>query len=371
MVVVGLCLASGAPKVPNWHVRTASPMVRLEASSPVPIGYTPAEIARAYRVDAIDSRVGSGRLIAIVVAFHQPSIEADLGRFISAFGLPSIAGLESARPCDFARGPHPCFERTHTRTTPAASPGWALETAADVEWTHAISPMADVLLVEAQNDQVDELLAAVDLAVRSGADIVEMSWGTEEMSVELTDDIHFAPYTVAFVAATGDAPGVFSYPAASPYVIAVGGTSLVLGSQGQRASENGWSHAGGGVSHFEPQPHYQARESAPFSVRMRTVPDVAANAAIDSGYAVTTSDGIEHLPRWSRTGGSSGAAVVWAALLSLGTADCSRRTTEEPYGAQLYQDVMVNGRPHQYDLETGLGPPDAQLLMPSLCAPRH
>jgi subtilase family serine protease len=369
MVALGITLLASPSGAPLGRVRVAEPMAQSAYSSPTPIGYTPAEILRAYGLDSVDDRTGLGRRIAIVVAFHQPQLEHDLERFISTFGLPPIAGIEADKACDFVKGPHPCFHRAHLENALGVNPKWALETAEDVEWAHAISPMADLLLVEAQSDRVEDLLSSVDVAVSWRADVVEMSWGTTETSLQLIDDRHFAASDIAFVAATGDAPGMVGYPAASPYVIAVGGTSLRLDRQGRRTSETAWSQAGGGVSRFEPQPTFQTQYSAPFSHRMRTVPDVAANADFDNAYAVTTADGFNHQPSWYRGAGSSGAAVVWAALLSLASSDCAWRVDVEPYVAHLYQDVTIGQSSWRYDLQTGLGPPDAHLLLPKLCAP--
>ena len=54
------------------------------------------------------------------------------------------------------------------------------------------------------------------------------------------------------------APGT-EWPASSPNVIGVGGTSLVATSTGARASETAWAGSGGGTSQFEPKPSYQAQ----------------------------------------------------------------------------------------------------------------
>ena len=107
-----------------------------------PIGYTPPRI-QAYLGLAGD---GSGQTIAIVDAYDNPNVEADLNVFSQQFGLPQTCGSPGANPND-------CF--TFTKATPQGTPrvnrGWALEIALDVEWAHAVAPKATIMLVEAPN----------------------------------------------------------------------------------------------------------------------------------------------------------------------------------------------------------------------------
>jgi subtilase family serine protease len=70
--------------------------------------------------------------------------------------------------------------------------GWALETALDVEWAHAIAPQANIVLVEAKSSTLGNLLSAVDTARnRAGVSAVSMSWGAGEFSSESAYDYHF------------------------------------------------------------------------------------------------------------------------------------------------------------------------------------
>ena len=76
---------------------------------------------------------GAGQTIAIVDAFFDPNIQSDLGKFDAQFGL--------AAPPSFTQ-----FVESGLRTENVS---WALETALDVEWAHAIAPAANIVLVEA------------------------------------------------------------------------------------------------------------------------------------------------------------------------------------------------------------------------------
>ena len=76
-----------------------------------------------------------------------------------------------------------------------------------------------------------------------------MSWGGSEFSGETSYDSYFNKSGVTFLAASGDNGTGVIYPAASPYVVGVGGTSLPLDSSGNlTGSETAWSGSGGGGS---------------------------------------------------------------------------------------------------------------------------
>ena len=137
-----------------WSSRPARP--RRWPSSPLgrvssvlsltlttPTGYSPAEIRAAYGIDAIAfsngtiTGDGAGETIAIVDAYSDPNIAADLAAFDAEYGLSS--------PPSFT------VDNLGATSTDAA---WALETALDVEWAHAIAPEANIVLVEASSDSV-------------------------------------------------------------------------------------------------------------------------------------------------------------------------------------------------------------------------
>jgi subtilase family serine protease len=190
---------------------------------------------------------------------------------------------------------------------------WALEIALDVEWAHAIAPKAHILLVESQTSKLVEMLQGVDLAVELGATVVSMSWGTFEFAGEHAYDGHFLG-DVPYVAASGDFGDPGFYPAASPRVTGVGGTTLTLDSNGNYASETAWSGSGGGISTVETEPLYQA----PFqSSGMRGFPDVTYNADPNSGFAVYDSTPYQGFGGWIQVGGTSAGAPQWAALIAI------------------------------------------------------
>ncbi len=187
---------------------------------------------------------GAGTTIAIVDAYDDPNIANDLHQFDVAFGLPD-----------------PTFTKeneTGGTTLPAGNKGWATEIALDVEWAHAIAPGANILLVEANSSSMSDLMTAVNTARNApGVVAVSMSWGGSEFSSETSYDSDFttpAGHTgVSFFVSSGDDGAPASYPATSPNVVSVGGTSLYLNGTSY-SSESAWSGSGGGLSATKPSP---------------------------------------------------------------------------------------------------------------------
>ena len=96
-----------------------------------------------------------------------------------------------------------------------------------IEWPHAMSPNAKIVLVE--TNSFADLFAAVDVATAqvqaSGIPgEVSMSWGGSEFSSEASKDGHFQHSNVVYFAASGDTGGVNIYPSVSPFVVSAGGT---------------------------------------------------------------------------------------------------------------------------------------------------
>ncbi len=247
----------------------------------------------------------------------------------------------------------------------ATDSGWALETSLDVEWAHAIAPNASILLVLARSDRLNDLLAAVDYARgRSDVVVVSMSWGDTEFSSESLYDFHFTnSYGAAFFVSSGDDGAGVLYPASSPNVVAVGGTTLTLNADGSVSSETGWSGSGGGMSSYEPKPAYQATYG--IVGNRRAVPDVAYNANPTTGFAVYDSTPNGGQSGWFRMGGTSAGAPQWAAIYALGRSAVNSnlyRSAKSSLNASYFRDITTgsNGAYSAtggYDYVTGLGSP--------------
>jgi hypothetical protein len=269
-------------------------------------GYTPAQIKAAYGFTGL-SETGAGQTIAIIDAYNDPNIASDLGVFDSEFGLGAVPNFTVVS------------QTGSTAKLPQTNAGWAQETALDVEWAHAIAPQANILLVEASSDSTKNLVAAVNYARNaSGVSVVSMSWGGSEMSNETSYDKDFTTPSghtgVTFVAASGDegADGGAEWPAVSPNVIAVGGTTLTLNGS-TYSTESAWSDTSGGTSAYEPTPSYQAS----LGVSGRTTADVSYDADPNTGFPVYDSLSYQGEVGWAETGGTSAGTPQWAGIIAL------------------------------------------------------
>ncbi len=319
------------------------------SSTKSPTGLSPTQIKSAYNLPA----TGGHGTIVIVGAYDDTSIEADLAAFSKQFSLPA---------CTSASG---CFTKHKMSSKIGTDNGWAMETTLDVEWAHAIAPDAKILLVEATTPSGTNLIDAVDYAAKQpDASAISMSWGGAEFAEETTLDSHFISKSGApFFASSGDNGAGASWPASSPNVIGVGGTSVTLDKKGSLTKETAWSGSGGGVSAYEKQPAFQKNYSIPKAGGMRAIPDVSYDADPTSGFSIVRGGS------WYKVGGTSAGAPQWAAIAALGS-DVTNATLyadkASDKSAQYFRDIIsgTNGscgyfctaRAH-YDYVTGLGSP--------------
>jgi hypothetical protein len=346
-------------------------------------GYTPAQIAHAYGIDQVSfgngtiPANGAGTTIAIVDAYDQPNIVSDLHQFDQAFGLPD--------PPSFTK----LDENGGTNYPPPDPGGWGVEISLDVEWAHAIAPMANIVLVEANpNSFGDILIAEQTAAAQPGVVAVSNSWGVQgEIAGETAYDSAFttpaghSPET--FFVSSGDYGAPPAYPATSPNVVSVGGTTLQLDANNNIAGESGWSGSGGGPSIYETQPAYQNGTVTQQSL-MRANPDVAYDSDPNTGFPVYDSNYSSSSP-WMEVGGTSDASPQWAGILAIadqgravaGLTALDGPTQTLPTLYQLRQDFNdittgaslgspTYGCGPGYDYVTGLGTPQANKLIPDL-----
>jgi subtilase family serine protease len=268
--------------------------------SSTPSGYGPTQLRAAYQITA----TGSGGEIAIVDADGDPNALADLTTYSQKFNLPVLPTCTTSAQAS-------CFEKldqTGGQNYPRANSGWELETALDLEASHAMCPGCRLELVESRTAAISDLMAAVDEAVATGAPVVSMSWGGSETSSETTLDKHFNHPGVTFMASSGDSGYGTSWPTASPYVTSVGGTHLVATSNG-RTSETAWTDSGSGCSRYESKPSWQHDTACAH----RSIADVSADADPSTGAAVYASHSSEGAG-WFVVGGTSLSSPLLAGM---------------------------------------------------------
>ena len=218
--------------------------------------------------------------------------------------------------------------------------GWALKISLDVEISHATCQNCRIVLVEADGETYSALEAAEETAAtRMGATEISNSWGGREPSV---DSNVFDQPGIAITTAAGDygyrnwdgryeeEKRYVDYPAASPHVVAVGGTRLSLTAQGAWAGEAVWNDGstidggagagGGGCSERFLAAAWQlglTNWSTVGCESERAVADVAADADPYTGAAVYDSTPIEGSKGWRSIGGTSLASPLIASVFAL------------------------------------------------------
>ena len=284
------------------------------ASSPAGSSYGPSQLQDAYGLASAASKPADGETVAIVDAYNDPSASADLAAYRSAYGLPAC---EQSSKCL-------TIENEHGGTTDLpkkdTSGGWELEESLDLEMVSAICPNCSIRLVEAKSASISALATAERTATRSGAEAVSNSWGSgAEFTGESAYDPDFYAPGVAITAAGGDDGYGTQYPAVSPYLTSVGGTTLT-GSAGQW-SQSAWSGTGAGCSELEPKPSWQTSDAtSPGGCLNRTDNDVSADANPDPGvwiYDTVRDPGSGAAPGWIAVGGTSVSTAIVAAAYAL------------------------------------------------------
>jgi hypothetical protein len=274
-------------------------------------GLTPQQLTAAYGLNSITFSSGSGTVkgngagetIALIEAYHDPTIGADLTSFDQAFGLsnPSLTVVNQGNG--------------------TGNPGWGLEESLDVEWAHAIAPAANILVVEAASQSRQALLNAVNVArYTPGVVTVSMSWGFNEFPHEANDNSYFTTppghVGITFVAASGDsgAAAGAEWPSVAPDVLAIGGTTLLTSRFGGYLGELAWIDSSGGYSHYQAEPSYQRTVQ---QTGKRSTPDVAFDGDPQTGVQVYQTSPLSGFGGWQTVGGTSLGTPAWAAIIAI------------------------------------------------------
>ncbi|MDR3636925.1 MAG: S53 family peptidase [Isosphaeraceae bacterium] len=332
-------------------------------------GLTPAQLKRAYGLDAVVFNVsgqtvqgdGTGQTIAIVDPYHDPGLASDLRTFDQAFGLPDPSLTQD----DLAGS--------------KTNDNWAGEEAMDVEWAHALAPGAKIVVVEARSDSTPNLVVAVNVARRlPGVSVVSMSWGGGELRNEKTYDRSFTTPAghngVTFVVSSGDAGarGGAQWPASSPNVLSVGGTTLSTDAAGNYVGETLWHDSSSGVSQIEPRPAYQ---SALQVKGKRSTPDVMFDGNPETGVAVYATTPSNGLGSWQVLGGTSLGAPAWGAIIAVADQGRSLAGLDSLDGATQTLPALYKLPPSAFHAvaggrrgtaATGLGSPNGATLVHDL-----
>ncbi|HXD63270.1 MAG TPA: S53 family peptidase [Solirubrobacteraceae bacterium] len=316
--------------------------------------YGPIQYEKAYDMNPLyrAGLTGAGKTIVIVDSFGSPTIKSDLQTFDAAYGLPGPPSFNVITP----DGP--------VNQNDPAAPSWGVETSLDVEYSHAIAPGANILLVEtpvAETEGVTglpEIVAAENFVINHHlGDVITQSFGATEATFPSARSIlglrsafeNAAAHGVSVLASSGDAGPtdataapdaedfypfrVNSWPSSDPLVTSVGGTHLQLDASGNRlAPDSVWNDGtelfnlfgppdtpaagGGGVSAVFSRPFYQDRVANVTGGR-RGTPDISMSAAVDGGANVFWSFPGAGEPGWNVIGGTSEASPLFSGLVAV------------------------------------------------------
>jgi subtilase family serine protease len=303
-------------------------------ASIAPSGYSPSDLTTAYGLPAPGAAkwAWNGRTVAIVDAYDNPNAAADLTAYRAQFGLP---------PCTVASGCFAKISQSKSAKLPARNVGWGQEIDLDIEMASAFCPMCKILLVEAKSASFSDLGTAVNRAAASGATAISNSYAAAESFLSSFYESSYNHPGVAITAASGDSGYGSAFPASSPHVIAVGGTTLTLDPTSRtRTAETAWSGGGSWCSDEFAQPAWQngliTADPTGLACANRTVVDVAAVADPATGVSVYDSYGSTAGNNWYRFGGTSVSTPLIAALFSL--AGDATANNAYPYPAQWLYD---------------------------------
>ncbi len=302
--------------------RAAGRKILVGSKSPTPGYLTPQSLHAAYSLPS-ETAASSSQTIAVVDAYDDPTAEADLGVYDEQFGLPA---------CTTANG---CFRKINEHgdagPLPPTEGEWASEISIDVQMARAICQGCHVLLVEADNEEFTSLGTAVNSAVAAGATEISNSYAGPEESLYTSYNVSYYNHPgVVITASSGDCGylnkacrrdlAAANFPADSPDVVAVGGTSL--SEVGKTWTSTVWSEGGSGCSEVFGAPLWQtavANFAATGCGSDRAIADVAAIGDPNTGVDIydSTPESVGAPTGWGVWGGTSVASPIIAAEFGL------------------------------------------------------
>lgn len=417
--------------------------------TPNPIGETPASLACIYGLTpsvpgckisttAAVPNTGSGAIV-IIDGADDPNAFVELTIFHNQFYPGTF------NQCDITNSNQPCFQQYYTSPLgptpcvaapyagqPASSfcdpvsgfciePSSDIEPELDIEWAHAMAPNASIYMVETQGwlqqsdpnspntiGLINGLMCATYLlqTYHGGVGIVSYSNSNSEWPQETALDTYFQTPGITYIASAGDFSSPARYPAASPYVIAAGGTAINRDAFGNYLNQVWWNNGSGhdcndlgcktggsgGPSIYESRPNYQNNIQKMVGTA-RGVPDISfAAEGIDAFCCKSAAPGdankccgtnipgkpacqtvsqcaAPQLGAWVTTGGTSLAAPALAGIINSANSGATSTTQELTliYNGAIknyhtyWTDILSgnNGYPALvgYDFTTGLGVP--------------
>jgi Pro-kumamolisin, activation domain len=395
--------------------------------------YQPSQLQGAYNESGLlaAGTTGTGQTIVLIDAgYGDKFIQADISQFSLTYSLPvPVVGIQTVNSSDTVAdvqsdavgGVVSNIPLTGALAGVPAGSGWDVETALDVEWSHAMAPGASLVNM-LSFDPGPGLLEAIAAAIadHSGT-IISQSFGGYDGSADGGANSSgsagvgmdsFVQYTHPFyaeaaaegitvLASSGDwgntCPGASlydvgtCYPSSDPFVTSVGGTSLII-TQDSWTSESAWTCdpgcGGGGFSSVFARPSWQTGPGVPVMATGRGMPDVAADADPNTGVVIVDA-GVNLGAAGLGIGGTSLASPLWAGMIAvldqaqgqqagLYSENSAYPLLNSPDYTALFHDITSGNNCYQgnpcynttvgWDAVTGVGSPNVGCIV-SGCVP--
>jgi subtilase family serine protease len=297
--------------------------------------YTASELASYYLMSPLYADGDLGRGVRVALAEIGPNLPSDIATYEHCYGIKT--GVSYLK-VDGGAG--------------SGSGAPAPEAALDIEDLAGLAPGISIDVYQAPNSDAGIYEMFKDIVDTDKDKVVSASFGACEAVISSADPAYFADVTTLMDQAVTQGQTVFAsagdtgssscydsnndatpndnFPASSPNVVAVGGTTIESG-----GGETVWNEStdeagagGGGDSSVWCMPSYQYRTAIPGVVNshsatnsgcknsnrgsyVREIPDVSADADPESGYVIYAAG------KWQAVGGTSAAAPLWAAVAAL------------------------------------------------------
>jgi subtilase family serine protease len=305
-------------------------------------GYDVASIRTAYKYNGIQKQNFKIKpLIAIVIPYAYSRLQENFDLFCTFNNLPSyILNLININAVE--------------------NSSWSTEECVDTQWSYAICPEANILVVEAESSSVQNLAVAIDVARSYGPAVINMSWGFNEFNGQQDEPLaslfaYRGNYiNHVFVASSGD-DGTVQWPSTSTNVISVGGTTLLLKPDGS-IDQTTWDGTGCGPSKFFKIPGYQ-KLYTDLTSKYRNTVDLSSVGNVVTGVQIFYESTIQVC------GGTSIAAPQISGMMAIANGirlnnDLELLTSDYhslTLGVQniLYSNYSSNGKELFYDVTKG------------------
>ena len=362
------------------------------------------QMAHEYKYDKLyrAGDFGKGQTVGII-ELGEPNLNSDIAAYQNCYGTHVSVSYQNID---------------------GFKPKGAGEAALDIETVIVLAPRANVIVYRGPSDGNGWYDTFATAAAEDVAQVESVSYGLCELAFgqllgqNLASALHVIfeqqavqGQTVAVSSGDTGSEGCLrvapsqtnllsvSYPGSDPFVLSVGGTSVISNNPVPRQEEVVWNDGfdtdgagGGGESAFFSEPSYQKSfPGIPSTGGHRGVPDVSADADPETGYLVW------HAGGWLQVGGTSASAPLWAALMAMTNAKCSSSpvgfvnpamyfAATDAVKAIVLNDIVTDSRfpgndsndytgdgggqypvLAKYDMATGLGSPVGDALATQLC----